>query len=87
MKPIARQVDNEQDFISWLGRSRPGDRVVYHQGLLMKDRQFTANGKPSLHTATSTYAKSVMSAADAGMVMLFQKRLDEDTCDYIAVRA
>lgn len=84
---MIRNIDNESDFVAWSKRSEPGEKVVYHTGLLMRDRQYTDRGSvPVVGSRLCNLAKSVMAIAEAGEIALVQKRLDNYNCEYLAVK-
>lgn len=78
MKSAAR-VLREPDFLTWLGRARPGDAVVYHRGFLAIDRRRV----PSRDL--NRLAQSVTNAAACGLVDLLQHRHGPDDLSYVAV--
>lgn len=75
------EVDDISTFTTWLARSRPGEVVTYHYGNLMKDR--LAKGT---RAQTDKLATAAMKAYEAGYVALYQRRVDEGMCQYLAVK-
>ena len=67
----------------------PGEMVVYHRGLIGKDRGtgIPASRRTAQHDAVSQTAAIAWSLYTAGKVYLFQRRVSEGVCDYLAVRA
>lgn len=82
-----REVDDESKFVTWLTRSKPGDRCTYHYGLLMRDRQTSPRGDTIRKgTQLDHLANAVMAAHSGGFVKLVQKRIDDGMCQYMAVK-
>ena len=74
-------------FCAWLRRVAPGERLVYWQGVLARDR---APGSPldKRHRARlDRLATAVLAAAEDGLVYLAQRRLGVGVFAYIAIRA
>ena len=63
-----------KDFETWLSYGRrPGQKIAYHFGLLMLDRQF--------NTSLNALGRAVWKAAEQGRVALTQQRLRRpDAC-------
>ena len=83
-----REVDEVATFMTWVVNSKPGERCTYHYGNLMRDRQYTPRGdvaKPGSNL--DKLARAAMKAAEAGVVTLYQKRVDENICQYLAVKS
>lgn len=58
-------------------RSKRGDAVTYHTGLLMRDRQHDETLNQTAAAAWALY--------DRGEALLFQRRAGE-SCDYLIVK-
>jgi late competence protein required for DNA uptake (superfamily II DNA/RNA helicase) len=69
---------NGAQFSAALGKLRRGERMVYHNGLLMADRCY--------HVDADSVARAAMSAYTAEKCLLFQRRVDQRVCQYIAVK-
>jgi hypothetical protein len=72
-------------FRGWLATAPKGEAVVYHTGLLMKDRYSYAQGRwvpNQLHSI----ALMVWQAYRLGYVSLVQRKNEEFRYDYIAVK-
>lgn len=67
-----------EQFTDALTKAKRGEAIAYHSGLLMLDRLY----KPELDAV----AVAAWKAQEAGLCMLFQRRVDRLTCQYIAVR-
>jgi hypothetical protein len=81
------EVDDISTFTTWLSRSKSGEAVTYHYGNLMRDRLLSARGgKSQAGGQLDKLAKAALKAADGGYVALFQKRVDEGMCQYLAVK-
>ena len=69
------------EFDDWFKQAAPGEAAIYHRGLLVADR---AN---AFRSELKQVADRVRWLAQRGQVLLVQKRIDEERCDYIAVKA
>lgn len=67
-------------FYAWIDRAHRGAEIVYHVGLLMRDRQ--QYGREALHVL----ATAVYHAYAAKRVVLFQRRVAPGEYEYCAVR-
>lgn len=67
-----------EQFKRWIRKAEHGDSVVYHQGVLMRDRQ--------LHKDPKLFAEAAYEAYERGEVALVQKRISPVSCAYIAQR-
>lgn len=80
----------KQQFLHQLQHgTKPGDRIIYHTGFLMWDRDPDNSkiGDKERHRI-DTLAKSVRKAYEEGLCYLLQKRVDKRYgCEYIAVKA
>lgn len=83
-----KEVDSDHAFLYWLRGARSGDRVVYYDGFLMKDREhatrsglFVDQFSPKLKSAISAW-KAYMN----GEVLLTQKKRDFGEYEYIATK-
>lgn len=83
-----KEVDSEQALSYWMGRAKKGEKVIYYDGLLMMDRQrFFANGglvgnEPEKIRAAN-FAWRLYSD---GLINLVQKKKDQYSYDYIAIK-
>ena len=68
-------------FLSDVATAKPGEKIVYHYGLLMLNRQIGDNAK-----AVSAVAEAAYEAWDECRVHLLQKRIAPGVCAYIAVK-
>ena len=68
-------------FLANLATAKPGDKIVYHTGLLMMDRMFgpTFQNVHAIGTAA-------LEAWDENRVHLVQKRIAPGVCAYIAIK-
>lgn len=67
-----------REFIDLIRKAKPGERIVYHTGILIADRFFNKELNRTANTAYDEY--------EIGNCVLIQKRVDPVTCQYIAVR-
>jgi hypothetical protein len=75
------------ELTAWLGRARPGDRVVYHQGFLAVDRGSTSSLQSRERRRIDHLATAAHATAAAGHVHLVQERLATHTFRYLVVMA
>lgn len=66
------------DIKHWLVFSKPGDKLVYHTGLLVTDR---------VGRIIPDVAEYLRYLSDIGKVHLVQKKLKNGVYDYLAVKA
>jgi hypothetical protein len=69
----------------------PGSAMIYHVGFLINDRS-RGRGRPSDETAkraaaVNSVANIAMELAEAGKVLLTQRRLGHEIFEYIATRS
>lgn len=62
----------------WAKRAQPGEALLYHKGLLMRDRL----SRPEL----DAIAKFMWTIMEKGLVSLVQHRSGESDYEYLAVR-
>jgi hypothetical protein len=75
------------ELTAWLGRARPGDRVVYHQGFLVVDCGSSASLHKRERRRLGDLATAVRAAAASGVIHLVQERLGKVKFSYMAVKA
>jgi hypothetical protein len=80
-------IPRADDFRAWLRISRPGDRVVYHQGFLVVDRGTSSPLRERERRRLDVLATAAGAAAAAGLVHLVQWRCAPGTFVYLAVKA
>jgi hypothetical protein len=81
-------VAHKGELTAWLGRARPGDRVVYHQGFLAVDCCGCASSLQERERhRLDALATAARAAAAAGLVHLLQERLGVGRFGYLAVRS
>lgn len=66
------------DFETRLAVAKPGEQIIYHRGLLMHDRMFSA--------VVRTIGKTAYAAWVSGRAHLAQRRVSPGVCEYIAER-
>jgi len=74
-----------QDFLTWLGTSVPGERCIYHVGLLAADTH-SSTGEV-IDRDLVMMGREAWRAYEAGLVRLVQRRLGHARYEYIAERA
>jgi hypothetical protein len=65
----------------WLKKACPGDRVTYHTGHLISDRERHLNGR-----SIAAVADILRAAQEGGRVALTQRRIADDLYQYVAER-
>lgn len=75
-------------FETWLMSAPAGARIIYHEGLLMRDRKWCAADRspPWIAQGIDRLADVVLFAAERGLVTLTQHRLTDERYDYRARR-
>lgn len=77
------------EFIKRLNAAKPGERIIYHTGLLMADRKWHIDAPPAeadkLRTINDT-ANEAYHAATLNQCHLFQERVQVGICHYVAVK-
>lgn len=85
---IGSPVLDERAFLSWIDQAAPGERVVYHEGHLGFDRAFRISSFPEpVRGELDRVAGLAMTLADAGRLVLAQRRIAEDRVAYLAIMA
>jgi hypothetical protein len=68
---------------TWFGQATIGQGLVYHRGLLARDRSPTASPLPRRDQAElSRIARRALALAEAGLARLIQRRLGPDDYEY-----
>jgi hypothetical protein len=80
--PIVFPVTTEQEFCEWVGGAVPGSWCRYHRGFLMID---TEVGAVRAKAILRRLRDRVWLAYELGQVLLVQRRVGENTFDYLAV--
>lgn len=83
-----KTIDNDGAFRYWVKGAKPGERVIYYEGLLMRDREsflraggFADNFPPNIKAAIMAWKEYLN-----GEVTLTQKKVDEYEYQYIATK-
>ena len=83
-----KQIDNDGAFRYWLKGAKEGERVVYYEGFLMRDREsflraggFSDNFPPRIKAAIMAW-KAYMN----GELTLTQKKIGDYEYQYIATK-
>lgn len=72
----------------WIATALPGERVQYHQGLLLLDRSATTSPyPPKERLRIHAVAKRAWHACELGLVYLVSQRVEPFVFRYLAVRA
>ena len=86
--PLAPSQDrvSETELCRWLGAAAPGDQFVYHRGFLAVDRdpiagRLSERERPELRRV----ARRAMSAAEAGLAHLLQRRNGAGDFTYVLI--
>lgn len=71
----------------WLARAPRGERLVYHEGLLIRDRTQPGSLLPAKERdRLNTVATLVWRAGELGLVQLFSQKRADGAYRYLAVR-
>lgn len=74
-------------FLGWLGEAVAGDRCIYHQGHLGIDRMPKLSRlAESVREELSRVADAALTAANAGEILLAQRRIGEGRVAYLAIK-
>lgn len=85
--PCAPVLD-ECAFLAWINRAAPGERIAYHEGHLACDRtQVSSSLPPMVRAELNRVAGLAMTLADAGHLLLAQRRIAENRVAYLAIMA
>ena len=84
-----QHIETSDDFTRWATHAKRNDRIVYYTGLLMRDRQLSANLQGGVigHMSEFRTADKALEFSDLGIVKLFQQRHGEENYSYFAVKA
>lgn len=76
------------DVAVWFQSAKPGETLVYHTGHLAFDRSPASSGSVSeRQRSLGAAADFLLKRFEAREVYLFQRRVKEKVCDYLAVKA
>lgn len=83
-----KEVDSETAFAFWLKTAKPGERVLYYDGFLMRDREafLRAGGTVDNFPAKIKAAIHAWRAYLDGAVKLVQKKREDYEYEYIAIK-
>lgn len=83
-----KEVDSDNSFMLWLKGAKRGDKVVYFDGFLMRDREIAVRSGFFSHDLPPRFKAAIMAwkAYLDGFVILTQHRRGEGEYEYIAVR-
>jgi hypothetical protein len=78
---------DENDFVDWIVDANANDCIAYYRGHLGRDRHPSADILSHYDSRKlSAVASRIMTAAEQGLVLPFQKRLGSHDYVYLAVR-
>lgn len=78
----------EATLCDWIAQALPGERIQYHQGLLLMDRSpITSSFPPRERQRIDAVAKRAWRACELGLAHLVSQRVEPFVFCYIAVRA
>ena len=83
-----REVDSEEALSYWATKARKGEAAIYYDGFLMMDRQkyFSSGGDPERQPDKLRAAKFAWHLYMDGVVTLVQRKKDNFSYEYIAVK-
>ena len=78
----------EAALCDWIAEALPGERIQYHQGLLLLDRSDASSPfPPKERQRIHAVAKRAWHACELGLVHLVSQRVEPFVFRYLAVRA
>ena len=78
----------EATLCDWIAQALPGERIQYHEGLLLVDRSEANSRYPSKERQRiDAVAKRAWRACELGLVHLVSQRVEPFVFRYLAVRA
>jgi len=78
----------EAQFCDWMAEARLGEALLYHEGLLLRDRSESASALDAKERARlHAVARRAWIACELGLVHLFSIKVDEGHYRYIALRS
>lgn len=78
----------EAALCDWIAQALPGERLQYHEGLLLMDRSPATSPYPSRERLRiDAVAKRAWRACELGLVHLVSQRVEPFVFRYLAVRA
>ncbi len=87
-EPTPTLIADEAALRGWIDAAQPGERFVYHQGLLVIDRAAGPSSLPDEpRIALDSLAGLVMALAEDGRVLLAQRRQKDGRIAYLAIKA
>ena len=87
-EPTPTLIADEAALRGWIDAAQPGERFVYHQGLLVIDRAAGPSSLPDEpRIALDSLAGLVMALAEDGRLLLAQRRQEDGRIAYLAIKA
>lgn len=78
----------ESILCDWIASALVGHCILYHEGLLLRDRSESSSGLPTKERARiHSLARRAWIACELGLVHLFSQRVDDDHYRYLAMRS
>ncbi len=83
-----KYIDNEASLDYWLGRAKPGERVMYYDGFLMMEKEKFLKSGGTVENFPDKIRTAIFAwkAYERGMVRLMQKKRDYFKYEYVAIR-
>jgi len=86
VEDLLNLVLSERDLCDRYAAASPGETIIYHIGLLARDRDKAASELPAEHRAElEAMARRVWVMAEAGLGDLLQRRVATGQCAYLLV--
>ena len=85
VSPLRSLMIREGDFLQWIDRARPGDRLEYHRGHLGADREAGSSLPDTMRRELGRIADRAMDLALEGRLHLIQERRGKDVTTYLVV--
>ena len=83
--PLRSLMIRESDFLKWIERAGPGDRLEYHRGHLGADREAGSPLPDTMRRDLGRIADRAMDLALEGRLHLVQERRGTDVTAYLVV--
>ena len=78
----------EGNLCDWIASAPVGQAILYHEGLLLRDRSEVSSGYPAKERARiHAVARRAWIACELGLVHLFSQRVESNHYRYLAIRS
>ena len=78
----------EANLCDWIASAPVGHAILYHEGLLLRDRSELSSGYPARERARiHAVARRAWIACELGLIHLFSQRVESNHYRYLAIRS